>query len=198
MKVNEEQKAKHFERGLRPLIQEWVAIFGLLAYAEVVNKALIVEIVIEEHNKRKDLGHNIQSTPLQGGSFTSDGTRPPKKAQYHSPQPYQQWEKMSASRHVVVRCHNCGKIDHVSLGCPTVWVCFHCQQPGHILKDCSLRSPHQQQCGGWLGKQAHVFTRLIGMLRFQNGYLSYNCPLLCATWYIDGFEFHTFFYFTVV
>lgn len=64
MKVNEEQKAKHFESGLRPLIREWVAIFGLLTYAEVVNKALIVEIVIEEHNKRKDLGHNIQSTPL--------------------------------------------------------------------------------------------------------------------------------------
>lgn len=167
MIANEEQKAKHFERGLRPLIREWVAIFELLTYAEVVNKALIVEMVLEEHNKRKDLRHNFSSMPLQGRSFNFDGMRLSKKAQYHSPQPYQQQENMSASRHVAVRWHNCGKMDHVSLSFPTIRMCFHCQQPRHILKVCSLRSPHQQQCGGWLGKQARDFT-----LTYQNAQAS--------------------------
>ena len=40
---NESQRARHFERGLRSSIRKSIAVLILPTYAEVLNRALVVE-----------------------------------------------------------------------------------------------------------------------------------------------------------
>lgn len=78
---NEKTKAKHFERGLCSHIRDGVVVFQLPTYKEVVNKALMVEKILNDKAKRlssKKSGNNSDDR--------SKGATPPKRLRAQSPQ----------------------------------------------------------------------------------------------------------------
>ena len=62
----DEKRAKRFQQGLRPWIRSKVAVFELLTYAAVVQKAMIVEGESEQYNKERD--NKKRKAESHGGS----------------------------------------------------------------------------------------------------------------------------------
>ena len=66
---NESQRARHFERGLRSSIRKSVVVMILPTYAEVLNRALVVEKLDNELQQAKDRKRPFSATPFTyGGS----------------------------------------------------------------------------------------------------------------------------------
>ena len=136
---NESQRVRHFEKGLRSSIRKSIAVLILPTYAEVLNRALVVEKLDNELQQAKDRKRPFSAAPFTyGGSHSGPSKKGNGKQFGHQ-------QARAPSNQVVIRCYFCGKTDHVSTSCPMGQrVCFYCQQPGHMSKDFP-RKQHQRR-----------------------------------------------------
>lgn len=149
----DEKRAKRFQQGLKPWLRSRVAAFELATYAEVVQKAMVIEGESDQNQKEKDnkkrkfgnkgegsaqgsqSGKNFKKFGFQNqGSprgFKKGDNRNPKRIQGPSGQRSQQATsecKFCNKKHT----GNCNKADIV---------CFKCNSKGHYANECQSPKP---------------------------------------------------------
>ncbi|XP_074327628.1 uncharacterized protein LOC141665543 [Apium graveolens] len=112
----DEKRVKRFQQGLKPWIRSRAAVFELMTYTTVVQKAVIIEGESEASQKEKG-----------PGSFQNRFNR-----------------RTCVKKHTGIcnkpniTCFKCKQKGHYSGECPTVKTevtCFQCERKGHIAKD---------------------------------------------------------------
>ncbi|XP_063941903.1 uncharacterized protein LOC135149893 [Daucus carota subsp. sativus] len=149
----DEKRAKRFQQGLKPWLRRRVVAFELVTYAEVVQKAMVIEGESDQNQKEKDnkkrkfgnkgegstqgsqSGTNFRKMGFQnqGGprGFKKGDNRNPKRIQGPSGQRSQQTTpecKFCHQKHT----GNCNKADIV---------CFKCNSKGHYANECQNPKP---------------------------------------------------------
>lgn len=128
-----EAKARHFELGLHPHIWDRVGVFKFPTYAEVVNKALMVEKIQDDKTKRL-------SSKKGGSNFEekSKGATQPKRQRAQLPQkPRTLPSSKLTDVEVIHRCKFYGACNHTSINCPPGQsVCFYYKKSRYIKSEC--------------------------------------------------------------
>ena len=154
----EEKKARRFQQGLKPWIQNRVAILELTDYATLVQKAMIVEVGSEQMQKeREKKGIKRKSMSMGGGSagrsFPTRFNRgavslPGRNTGFKRPMSVSvsqggQKSRMSysnQSRPPLPACHTCGRMHFGECkGKPVT--CFKCGKVGHYSHKCPSSAP---------------------------------------------------------
>lgn len=128
--IDEGQRTRKFQWGLRPAIQDAPAVLELKTYDEVFTKVEIVE------SRLKDLFFGVCSSrspvPLrrQISRYSSQDKRPGMVTDV-SPRP-----PSTSGR--ALTCRTCGK-NHGNQSCPCVTrSCFKCGSQQHLIRNCPL------------------------------------------------------------
>ena len=138
----DEMRARRFEDGLRYEIKRVIRPLVLPTYADVLDRAIIVEQ--DEMEKRKYFDNKKRQ------NFNNEGPSGQKRQK-----PESNWRSQGRnSRGQIPTCPTCGK--HHSGECwrnRTDVICFHCNEVGHIRRNCpKLRTgaivPRGNQGGG--------------------------------------------------
>nr|XP_009410153.1 PREDICTED: uncharacterized protein LOC103992242 [Musa acuminata subsp. malaccensis] len=109
---NESQRARHFERGLRSSIRKSVAVLILPTYAEVLNRALVVEKLDNELQQAKNRKRPFSAAPFTyGGSHSGPSKKGKGKQQIMFP-PHAPWD--NAYVFIVNNRGTCRRIAHGS------------------------------------------------------------------------------------
>ncbi|KAL8146752.1 hypothetical protein AgCh_004479 [Apium graveolens] len=154
----EEKKARRFQQGLKPWIQNRVAILELTDYATLVQKATIAEAGSEQmQKKREKKGIKRKSMSMGGGSvggsFPTRFNRgavslPGKSTGFKRPMGVnvsQSGQKSgrsysNQSRPPLTACNTCGRIHFGECkGKPVT--CFKCGREGHYSNKCTSQPP---------------------------------------------------------
>lgn len=124
--LDENMKSRKFKFGLSKNIFEEMVAFELRTYSEVVEKALLVESVLEEM-KCKNYDRSGQ-----------DGNKYPAIEQYteQSEEPPKQLKNLH-------RCYGCSEVGHSLRNCP-LEKCRSCGKQGHANKKCPLKEPKEE------------------------------------------------------
>nr|CAD1825884.1 unnamed protein product [Ananas comosus var. bracteatus] len=134
---DDEDKARIFERGLRPSIFRFVQSSNLQTYREVADRALIVEngaTEVQEQREARDKG-KAKRAAAEGASQTHS-RRPPKH-----PKSQQRGRGSTAQRGGYDRrrpspCVICGGPHHPPQCPQRAGRCFQCGQEGHVRTEC--------------------------------------------------------------
>ncbi|XP_074323943.1 uncharacterized protein LOC141660859 [Apium graveolens] len=127
----DEKRAKRFQQGLQPWIRSIVAVFELMTYTTVVQKAMIIEGGSEMSQKEKGHGY-FQNRSNRKLGFQAQTNMNFKRT----------WTKQSENRlcsKANVTCFKCKQKGHYSNECPTSKIdvtCFQCGKKGHVARDC--------------------------------------------------------------
>ncbi|XP_074342767.1 uncharacterized protein LOC141680439 [Apium graveolens] len=133
----DEKKAKRFQQGLKPYIQNRIAVFEITNYTTLVQKAAIVESgseLIKNVGARKD---NTKFRTPQNSNLLQG--RPPVPecktcGRKHPGECYQ----------ANVTCFNCGQKGHYASHCKEkATICYSCGKKGHMAKDCRKQAPKE-------------------------------------------------------
>ena len=151
-----EKRAKRFQQGLRPWIRSKVAVFELLSYAVVVQKAMIIEGESEQFQKDKESRKRKvevrEGNQGQGSSQNQFNKRPcfqqGKKGGFKRPEaksfrPSGQPQNVSQQkfpRLPMPDCKICGK-KHTRVCNKASIIYFRCNQKGHYASECRIQKP---------------------------------------------------------
>ncbi|KAF7142831.1 hypothetical protein RHSIM_Rhsim05G0110500 [Rhododendron simsii] len=126
MVADENKKARKFEDGLKYEIRKVVRPMRLPTYADVVDRALLVEQEIEE-SKRFTKNRKRQNSSIgnknEGGAYKRPYTGPTNNGRHGRDQ-----------RERVPRCQTCGK-EHFRI-CRSTTTCYGCGGQGHYKGEC--------------------------------------------------------------
>ena len=118
--ATDEAKVKRFENGLRLSLRGRIIGLHLQDMDSMVGTAMTIEREIEDTQSTRDAGASGKRKESQSSS--SSGKK----------------QRASSSHGFLGRCHpGQGQIKVSSQA--RQMVCFHCQQPGHMRRDCSQR-----------------------------------------------------------
>ena len=80
----DEKRAKTFQQGLKPWLRSRVAAFELTTYAEVVQKAMVIERESDQNLKEKEVNKIKFGGNGEGSPQGSQNTRNIKKSGFQS------------------------------------------------------------------------------------------------------------------
>ncbi|XP_074368990.1 uncharacterized protein LOC141708980 [Apium graveolens] len=133
----DEKKVKRFQQGLKPYIQNHIAVFEIINYTTLVQKVTIVESgseLIENVGARKD--NPRFRTPQNSNLLQGRPPLPECKTcgRKHHGECYQE----------NVTCFNCGQKGHHASRCKEkATICYSCGKKGHMAKDCQKQAPNE-------------------------------------------------------
>nr|CAD1821858.1 unnamed protein product [Ananas comosus var. bracteatus] len=134
---DDEDKARIFERGLRPSIFRFVQSSDLQNYREVVDRALIVEsgaADVQEQREARDRGK--AKRPAAEGASQTHSRRPPKHPRSQQRGRGSAAHRGGSDRRRPFPCVICGG-PHYPPQCPQrAGRCFQCGQEGHVRTEC--------------------------------------------------------------
>ncbi|XP_063946164.1 uncharacterized protein LOC108194850 [Daucus carota subsp. sativus] len=160
----DEKKARRFQQGLKPWIQNRVAVLEITSYATLIHKACIVESGNELYNKEK--GDRKRKTPQNSQNSGKKPWNPSVKKPFIKREVPQNREgsqrfrtaqtanvlqgrpplpdcKTCGKKHPPpcyqesTTCYNCGKKGHYASACKEKSItCFNCGRKGHVAKEC--------------------------------------------------------------
>nr|CAD1835028.1 unnamed protein product [Ananas comosus var. bracteatus] len=134
---DDEDKARIFERGLRPSIFRFVQSSNLQTYREVVDSALIVEsgaADVQEQREARDKGK--AKRPAAEGASQMHSRRPPKHPRSQQRGRGSVTHRGGSDRRRPSPCVICGG-PHYPPQCPQrAGRCFQCGQEGHVRTEC--------------------------------------------------------------
>lgn len=124
-------KARRFEEGLRPDLRKAIKLLKLQTYAEVLDRALMLEKEEENNNRIRELK---KKRNMNFNQKVNNG--PPKKQNagnpYRGNQNPNQYQNKAGFR---PNCPTCGT-NHPGGCLKGSGVCYSCGQAGHIKKNC--------------------------------------------------------------
>nr|CAD1827455.1 unnamed protein product [Ananas comosus var. bracteatus] len=134
---DDEDKARIFERGLRPLIFRFMQSSNLQTYREVVDRALIVESCAADVKERREaLDKGKGKRPTAEGVSQMHSRRPPKHPRSQQSGRGSATHRGGSDRHRPSQCVICGG-PHYPPQCPQrAGRCYQCSQEGHIRTEC--------------------------------------------------------------
>ncbi|XP_018685045.2 uncharacterized protein LOC103995568 isoform X2 [Musa acuminata AAA Group] len=125
---DESRKAKRFERGLKPAIRSWISVLKLQTYADVVERAMIIEKNIEEIQEIRGKNDKDKFTNKnKRGNESKNGNKRIKTTRFEKEKPPQRTRscvkcglnhETSQCFRVIGACFACGKLDHKVKYCP--------------------------------------------------------------------------------
>ena len=132
----EEKKVDKFEMGLRPNIQRSVAPLKLQTYADLVDRAQIVERCNENVKAEFQKKAEKKRERSDGKGKNAQGNKN-KRGNY---------EQGDSSNKEFKKCTKCGRGGHEVQDCRVgTNNCFRCGKPGHKIKDCKVTLPAAPQ-----------------------------------------------------
>lgn len=146
----DEKKAKRFQQGLKPWLRSRVAAFEINTYAEVVQKAMIIEGESDQNQKErgnlKRKAEAIERTQDQGKSTNRMERKPGFQNQgrnfkrnvprNRNPETFSQNPNQPRfPRPSVPECKTCSK-KHTGACAKADIVCFKCNSKGHYANEC--------------------------------------------------------------
>lgn len=135
--TTDEQKAMHFEHGLKPTIRTRLTAFELTKYSEVMHKALRVEQDCDEYQQMKDSKKRDRDGKLQQGNGSMHNVKSKKNGKGKETI---EDEAQAIGTTGTRNCPHCGK-NHGNLPCyRKTGACFECGQQGHRVKDCPKKA----------------------------------------------------------
>ncbi|XP_074363144.1 uncharacterized protein LOC141703561, partial [Apium graveolens] len=133
----DEKKAKRFQQGLKPYIQNRIAVFKITNYTTLVQKAAIVESgseLIENVGARKD---NPRFRTPQNSNLLQGRPHVPECKTYGRKHPGECYQAN-------VTCFNCGQKGYYASRCKEkATICYSCGKKGHIAKDFRKQAPKE-------------------------------------------------------
>ncbi|XP_042401755.1 pinin-like isoform X2 [Zingiber officinale] len=156
--VEDRSRMLQFVQGLDGHLQVNIAGFGNLSYIETLDRVLMIEAAQQRVNadkKKKQTDRTSgqtqqpqatrqqQSGHSQSGQGTFGASGRPQKSRRTSSGRFrssQQNQKQSSSD---MHCTQCGSKDHITSACSLGQsVCYYCKLPGHMSRDCLLKTQH--------------------------------------------------------
>ena len=148
------KRAKRFQQGLKSWIRSKVAMFQLKTYAEVVQKAMIIEGESEHTQKEKENKKRKQIVQegsqnfgyKRQGSSQSGSTSSPRSSMgsVNQGRLNQNFNQQRTQKHSMPECSICKRKHLGSCNKPNI-TCFKCNQKGHYSNECKNQKQSSNQ-----------------------------------------------------
>nr|XP_017227894.1 PREDICTED: uncharacterized protein LOC108203463 [Daucus carota subsp. sativus] len=146
---SEEKRAKRFQQGLKPWLRSRVAAFELTTYAEVVQKAMVIEGESEQNQKEKGNKKRRFESGEEGSSYKGQNQKINQKFKPQSgPGNFKKREFGNKSQEnrsqssgqkppqgSIPECKVCNK-KHMGICNKANVVCYKCHAKGHYAHEC--------------------------------------------------------------
>ncbi|XP_074589050.1 uncharacterized protein LOC141844960 [Curcuma longa] len=158
MVAQDRSRMHQFIQGLTASIRLAMSSCTVTTYREALDRALLIETtqrqVTQERDAEKSKGSSSQTSGQKRQAQDSeygDSSRRQKGKQLSS----EPWRESQRNQSRNNRCFRCGSGSHRVDDCPLdQTICYYCKQPGHIVRDCSLRAQLELPNNKPLGAQS--------------------------------------------